>query len=152
MTRAALTSALAYELVAAEAAARHLRLASTSGDASLRAAHARLAALIADSLAEPRTRVAFRIEGVPLVSSLAQMLAANGESDEVCAWLRAARPGDVYDDMHGERVYCVTPTPAPTECPEVDEPAAGDAFTAAYSRADSDRSPAGVELAKAGAR
>lgn len=38
---------------------------------------------------------------------LESMLAANGEDPEICAWLRSAVPGDVYDRMHSELVKCV---------------------------------------------
>ena len=41
--------------------------------------------------------------------SLAEMLDANAEDDVTCDWLRAAKPGDVFDDMHAERIECIAP-------------------------------------------
>ncbi len=58
--------------------------------------------------------VRFVIDGS--VSTLAEMLAANAEDEHVCEWLRAARPGDVFDEFHGEYVECVAAMPPCDEC------------------------------------
>ena len=39
--------------------------------------------------------------------SLAQMLEANDVDAECCEWLRSAKPGDVFEQMHAERVQAV---------------------------------------------
>lgn len=39
--------------------------------------------------------------------TLAEMMAANIADQDTCDWLRAAKPGDVRDDYHAERVECV---------------------------------------------
>jgi hypothetical protein len=38
--------------------------------------------------------------------ALESMLEANAYDEDVCEWLRAARPGDVFDIGHSERVLC----------------------------------------------
>ena len=40
----------------------------------------------------------------------ADMLASNADDAETCAWLATAKPGEVLDQMHGERVECVPAT------------------------------------------
>lgn len=54
----------------------------------------------------------FQIDGTTY--TLAEMLDANGHGEpcgvvcaDVCAWLIAAKVGDVSDDYHGERIECV---------------------------------------------
>lgn len=47
--------------------------------------------------------------------SRADMLSANDADDDFCAWIRAARAGAVWEQMHSERCECVaasTDTPA----------------------------------------
>lgn len=37
----------------------------------------------------------------------AAMLEANAGDEDCCAWLRLAKPGDVYEQMHSEPVRCL---------------------------------------------
>jgi hypothetical protein len=39
--------------------------------------------------------------------SLESMLEANDVDEDCCEWLRSAKPGDVYEQMHAERVQAV---------------------------------------------
>lgn len=57
----------------------------------------------------PEQELEYRVAGKSY--SLASMLAANAEDVECCAWLRTAKPGDVYEPMHAERVVAVAAAP-----------------------------------------
>ena len=41
----------------------------------------------------------------------ADMLATNADDAATCAWLATAKPGEVLEPMHAERVECVSAAP-----------------------------------------
>lgn len=43
--------------------------------------------------------------------TLADMLAVNADDAATCAWLATAKPGEVLEQFHGERVQCVPVAP-----------------------------------------
>lgn len=56
---------------------------------------------------DPAANVEFVMTAYDLRYSREAMLAANADCEDICSWVRFAKPGDIYDDLHAERVECV---------------------------------------------
>jgi hypothetical protein len=58
-----------------------------------------------DDFSKPTRETQFLVDGERV--ALREMLRDNAHDPEVCEWLRTARPGDRWPDMHSVNVRCV---------------------------------------------
>jgi len=94
------------DLIKVNVAGRHLD-ASNDPTQSFQAieadANAEARAILAGRSSEPH----FMVNGARY--SRASMLAENADDEDFCQWLRMARVGEVWEQMHSERCECVAP-------------------------------------------